>query len=89
MTNAKQKRRPKVEMDYMSAPAPILLTREEAREYLAGIDPSKVAPPIRYGRNIRWSRLALDLCVRKDAGLEPEPDIGGSPYDAWRGGRAD
>ncbi len=71
----------------MQKRAPILLTRKEAREYLCGVDPEKVAPPLRYGRNVRWARWALDAKIRADAGLgEGE---GGDAYDAWRRGRGE
>ena len=61
---------------------PILLSREEAREYLGGIDPEKVAPPLRYGRSVRWARWALDVKIKADAGLVSDED--GDVYDAWR-----
>ena len=65
----------------MHGTTPILLTREEARAYLGGIDPQKVAPPLRYGRSVRWARWALDEKIKADAGLE-END--GDAYSAWR-----
>jgi len=64
---------------------PILLSREEARDYLGGIDPEKVAPPLRYGRSVRWARWALDAKIKSDAGLETSED--GDDYDAWRRSR--
>jgi len=71
----------------MQKATPILLTRDEAREYLGGIDPDKVAPPLRYGRLVRWARWALDEKIKADAGLG-EGD-GGDAYDAWRRGRCE
>lgn len=70
-------------------PSPILLTRTEARELLAGIDPAKVAPPIRFGRNLRWSRAQLEAEINARAGMsEPKSQDTGTSYDAWKEGRA-
>ena len=66
---------------------PILLSRAEARDYLGGIDPEKVAPPLRYGRSVRWARWALDAKIKADAGLETGED--GDDYDAWRRSRGE
>ncbi len=71
----------------MRETTPILLTRAEARAYLGGIDPDKVAPPLRYGRSLRWARWALDEKIKADAGLN-EGDSGDA-YDAWRRGRGE
>ena len=64
---------------------PILLSREEARDYLGGVDPEKVAPPLRYGRSVRWARWALDAKIKADAGLGTSES--GDGYDAWRRSR--
>ena len=65
--------------------APILLTEKDARKYLSGADPEKLAPPIRIGRGKWWSREALDRTVGERAGLpvnkDPAPE---SAYNAWK-----
>jgi|GEM_PF-4745143 len=71
----------------MSKTTPILLNRDEARAYLGGIDPEKIAPPLRYGRSVRWARWALDEKIKADAGLKAGD--GGDAYDAWRRSRGE
>ena len=48
---------------------PRLLTEALARDYLGGIDPRKVTPPLRLGRSIRWDRRALDQALDRQSGL--------------------
>jgi hypothetical protein len=64
------------------------MTRSEAKEFLAGIDPAKVAPPLRFGRNVRWSRAQLEAAIAAAAGLESsnQPDAG-SAYENWKASR--
>ncbi len=37
-----------------------LITRIQARQYLGGVDPAKVLPPVRVCGRVRWDRKALD-----------------------------
>lgn len=39
---------------------PRLLTREEARAYLAGADPVQFVDPVRIGRRVLWDKVAID-----------------------------
>lgn len=61
---------------------PRLLTEEDAREYLAGIDPRKICEPLRVGRRLTWDRLALDRALDALTGYKPEPPPAG-PLAAW------
>lgn len=67
---------------------PILLTRDEARDYLGGIEPGKVCRPLRYGRGVRWSREALDAQIRADAGLDNRQS-GDDAYETWQRNRGE
>lgn len=60
-----------------------LLTRDEARAYCGGVEPSKVCQPRRFGRAVRWDREEIDAAL--DAHWKPsEPtESGGSDHDAF------
>jgi len=68
----------------MTAILPILMREPDARQYLGGADPAKLIAPLRIGRGVFFSRLALDRAVALAAGLPPpslDPD---DAYEQWK-----
>ena len=66
----------------MTAPPAILLNEAQAKAYLGGVDPERVAPPLRFGRCKRWARWALDEAVMRAAGLKVQRNPK-TAFDAW------
>lgn len=59
-----------------------LLTQEEARAYLGGVDPRKVMEPMRLGGRVRWDRVALDEKLNALGKLKRR-ERADSPLDQW------
>lgn len=67
-----------------------ILDAKAAREYLGGLNPAKVMPPVKLAGRLCWDRVALDQKLDKLFGVaRPNgSDADETPLERWRKGRA-
>ncbi len=70
-----------------SMPTARLLDFSAAREYLGGVDPHKVTPPIRLGCRLRWDRKKLAAELDRMSGVSAPANKAGSALEAWEQSR--